>query len=128
MLTPWRTVEVVHAVPAFPLIEPELVGLKVSRRYASTSAMPEFVATCSLKSTDRLDLCAEWHEPRDDPADTESEKFQLDIRRVDVAFMVKVTDPKSYAMRNLGHKLGGIPEHIIIDEDLIGVNISKQDL
>jgi len=125
MLTPWRTVEVVHAVQR-PLIEPELVELKVSRLYASTSAMPEFVATCSLRSTDRLDLCAEWHEPRDDPADTESEKFQVDIRRVDVAFMVKITDPKSYAMRNLGHKLGGIPEHIIIDEDLIGVNIGKQ--
>lgn len=127
MLTPWRTIEVVHAVQR-PLVVPEISKLIIWRSYASTSAKPEFVAKCSLKSTDRLDLCAEWHEPKDDPADTESEKFQADIKRVDVAFMVKITDPKSYATRNLGHKLGGIPEHIIIEEDLIGVNIIKQDM
>ena len=29
--------------------------------------MPRITATCSLNSTDKMDLIAEWHEPVDNP-------------------------------------------------------------
>jgi hypothetical protein len=127
MLTPWRTIEVVHAVQR-PLIAPEISKLVAYRAFTSTSARPQFVATCSLKSTDKLDLLAEWHEPKDDPADMESEKIQADLKHGDVGFSIKVTDPKSYATKLLGHKLGGFAEHMILGDDLISVNMIMHDL
>ena len=39
-----------------------------TRGPGATSAAPRFIARCSIKSTDRIDLRAEWHEPSDDPA------------------------------------------------------------
>jgi hypothetical protein len=124
MLTPWRTVEVVHAVQR-PLITPEISKLTVRRHYASTTAVPAFIATCSLKSTDRLYLLSEWHEPKDDP---ENESQLKDQKRGDVAFSIKVTDPKSYALKLLGHDQGGYPDHLTIGEDMISVNMAKLDL
>jgi hypothetical protein len=125
MLTPWRTLEVVHAVQK-PLIAPEMSKLTVQRAYSWTGARPAFVATCSIKSTDRLDLLSEWHEPRDDPAG-DSEEIQIDLARGDPAFSIKVVDPKSYALKILGHQHGGFADHMTIGEDLISVNIIGHD-
>jgi hypothetical protein len=123
MLTPWRTIEIVHAVQR-PLIIPEISKLAIQREYAMTSARPEFFATCSLKSTDRLDLYAEWHEPRDEPNNTKSKEIQADNTHREVAFSVKITDPKSFAMLILGNKFGGFTEHMIApEEDRISINV-----
>lgn len=124
MLTPWRTLEVVHAVQR-PLVNPQMSKLVVSRDYGSTWATPEFEAICSLKSTDRIDLCAEWHEPKYDPT-----HCVVDSKRSDVAFSVKTTDGKSYATRISGEKFGGLADFMIIDDekDLISVNMIKSNL
>ena len=120
MLTPWRTIEVVHAVQR-PLIVPEISKLSISRWKNATSAEPQFHASCSLKSTDRLDLRAEWHEPHDDAAEAESEEVQADRSRGDTAFQIKITDPESYALKLAGEARGGYPDHLIEGEDRISV-------
>jgi hypothetical protein len=126
MFSPWRVLHVVHAVQR-PLIAPEMSKFQVQRSFAETSVRPRFLATCSLRSTDRLDLHAEWHEPSDDPT-TPSELALIDRSRGDVAFAVKITDPKSYALKILGEPRGGFPDHTIAGEDLIGVGILSHDL
>lgn len=126
MLTPWRTLEIVHAVQR-PLISPEFVKHVINRGYRSTSAQPRFLATCSLKSTDRLDLLAEWHEPVDDPDDPESVAKPADRNRGDTAFSVKITDPSSYSMKHQGNPRGGFAEHTIPAEDVIGVGMPGDD-
>ena len=124
MLSPWRTIEVVHAVQR-PLITPEIAPITVMRNMFATSAVPQLKATCSLKSTDRVDLLAEWHEPQDDPGDPDSSEKQVDRTRRDVAFAVKITDEKSYA-RRLNHPLGGFAEHSIEADDVIGINVATE--
>ncbi|MFO0887940.1 MAG: hypothetical protein U0790_02215 [Isosphaeraceae bacterium] len=125
MLTPWRTVEVVHAVQR-PLIAPVMDKMVVSRsKNKPTSATPQFIATCSIKSTDRVDLLAEWHEPSDDPSAPKSLLAAVDRSHGDVAFTIKITDAASYAQKRDGHKGGGIAEHTIEGPDLIGVNIPR---
>ncbi len=107
MLTPWRNVELVHATQR-PLITPEIVKLVVDRDDDATSARPNFIATCSIASTDRIDLRANWNEPFEDAAAN-----QLENRaRIDHAFSVKITDEKSYA---------GNHDYRLQSTDLIGV-------
>jgi hypothetical protein len=112
MLTPWRTLELVHAVQK-PLISPT-IDVRITRGFGQTSAQPNFLATVSLKSTDRVDLQAEWHEPEDIPA-----KPAEDRSRSDTAFAVKTTDERSYASRLANPKFTGIPEHEIVGPDRI---------
>jgi hypothetical protein len=128
MLTPWRVVEVVHAVQR-PLLAPEIASISVLHRgLGVTSARPAFVASCSIASTDRADLLAEWHEPIDDPSLADSAATQIDRQRRDVAFPIKIVEPQRYALRLQGHKAGGYPDHSIQGPDLIGVNIVNSDL
>jgi hypothetical protein len=122
MLTPWREIELVHAVQR-PLATPDITSLSVpSRGPSSTSARPVIHASCSLSSTDRLDLFAEWHEPNDDPGQPDSAAVLADRLRHDLAFHVKVTTPRTYAQRLFGSSTGGFPDHTILGEDAIGVN------
>lgn len=127
MFTPWRTLEVVHAVQR-PLIAPEMSKVGVARFFHATSARPQFFTTCSLKSTDRLDLRAEWHEPQDDPSDPAALVQEVDRPRGDVAFQIKVTDPARYALKIAGQKRGGFAEHTFEGDDLIGVGVIGHDL
>jgi len=92
MLTPWREIGLVHAVQK-PLLRPAFKAFGIDRDFASTAARPWFRAEVSLKSTDHIDLLAEWHEPKDDPAVAAGS----DVTRTDHAFSVKITDPESYA-------------------------------
>lgn len=99
MLTPWRNIELVHAVQR-PLITPEISKHNIDRPFAATFALPNFVAACSIKSTSQLDLLARWNEPLEDV----SQKTSGENRpRTDHAFSVKITDDKSYAG---GHEYG----------------------
>ena len=91
MLTPWRNVELVHAVQR-PLIIPEFKRLDITRAFNDTFAIPRFISTCSVPSTDRLDLRAAWNEPHDNVAEDKLE----DVPRLDTAFAVKITDDQSY--------------------------------
>ena len=91
MLTPWRTIDVVHAVQK-PLIEPEIKNHSISRMRAATHALPTFLATCSIKSTSQLDVLASWNEPVDAAGGGGSNR-----ERRDHAFTVKTTSDKDYA-------------------------------
>jgi len=91
MLTPWRNIELVHAVQR-PLITPALINLQIERRNGQTVAQPLFSATCSIASTDRVDLRANWNEPFDDGPG----KPVGNHARIDHAFSMKITEPKDY--------------------------------
>ena len=124
MLTPWRVVELVHAVQR-PLITPEITNIAIWRRALnSTYAVPALLTSCSIDSTDRMDLLAEWHEPIDDAAVAESAAAPTDRQRRDVAFPVKITDPRFYTPRDNAHPAGGFPDHTVNGPDLIGVNVT----
>jgi hypothetical protein len=127
MLTPWTDVEVVHAVQR-PLLDPTFEELFVTRGWGDTAAWPRFRAKCSIKSTDRVDLHAEWHEPSDDPAATDSAEIAVDRSRADTAFSVKLTGPDDYARKQVGTERGGIPDHTIAGPDLIDVGLKGHDL
>jgi hypothetical protein len=92
MLTPWRNIELVHAVQR-PLISPVMTRLVVDRPGSATFALPNFTSACSIASTDRLDLRANWNEPFEDAAANVLENRS----RIDHAFSIKITDPKDYA-------------------------------
>jgi hypothetical protein len=105
MLTPWRTIELVHAVQR-PLISPKIQKVTVGRALGDTHAAPNFVSTCSIKSTDHLDLLAEWNEPVEDL----SQPAGANRARNDHAFAVKITDEQSYA---------GTPDFLLEGSDLV---------
>jgi hypothetical protein len=119
-LTPWRTVELVHAVQK-PLIAPEM-KFSLSRGFGQTAAVPRFASTCSLASTVRVDLQAAWHEPDNDAA---TQPIGGDRARIDHAFSVKITDPQTYATKKDIPGALGIPEHLIIGPDLISVGENR---
>lgn len=108
MLTPWRNIELIHAVQR-PLITPEMKNLTVERRASQTFSQPVFTATCSIASTDRVDLRAIWNEPFDDAPGKETGNHA----RIDHAFSVKITDAKSY---------NAFPDYIPAGNDLIAIN------
>lgn len=121
MFTPWQDVELVHAVQR-PLLRPALEELRADRALAATSAIPRFHAICSLKSTDRLDLLASWHEPDDDLQQAASR----DRERDDMAFQVKITEGRDYS----GAK-DALPDHAApypAYPDRIEINSLRADL
>jgi hypothetical protein len=119
MLTPWTTIEVVHATQR-PLLAPDFVTLSVlDRASGQTCAYPLIHARCSIDSTGRLDLYGEWHEPDDDAATPESKSAPSDRHRRDAAFQVKVTGPAHYASDGVAP---GVPEHTITAPDVIALN------
>lgn len=122
MLTPWREIELVHAVQK-PLLEPDITSLIIDRGLDDTSARPIIMARCSIASTDRLDLFAEWHEPKDIPGD-DGAAAPTDRTRQDFAFPVKITGPRDYAQQIQGLKSGGHGEHVITGDDLVGINVT----
>ena len=93
MLTPWRNVELVHAVQR-PLITPEIKKLKIGlRSIGDTFVVPGLKATCSIASTDRLDLRAKWNEPVEENVPDTLPGCRT---RIDHAFSVKITEKKDY--------------------------------
>ena len=121
MLTPWQVLEVVHAVQR-PLKLPDISVLSIpparspAGKLGDTHAQPMILVQCSIASTDRLDLLAEWHEPADDTA------TPSDRQRSDVAFQIKVTDDASYATALKGMIAGGYPDHTISSPDVVAIN------
>jgi hypothetical protein len=65
----------------------------VERPDSATFALPNFTSTCSIASTDRIDLRATWNEPFEDAAANLLDNRQ----RIDHAFSIKITDAKAYA-------------------------------
>jgi len=114
MLTPWRNINLVHAVQR-PLITPTILSIDIDRGLNKTYVYPKFSAHISIKSTDHLDLRAIWNEPRDEVDQT----IGKNIERNDHAFSVKITSPDSYAAHYLNPSHTGIPDHHIIGEDKI---------
>jgi hypothetical protein len=66
MLTPWRDLDLVHAVQK-PLVRPQIQQLQIQRSLASTRATLRFATPIDTLSTEKLDLNAKWLDPRDDP-------------------------------------------------------------
>src|SRR5690606_5406844 len=87
MLTPWREIELVHAVQK-PLTSPDM-QVVVVRQSNQTWAVPVLTAPVSLKSTERVDLLASWHEPAANP-----DNSPRDNPRHDHAFSVKISEEK----------------------------------
>jgi len=71
MFTPWRTIELVHAVQK-PLITPAFTVLTTSRKLGDTAATPVYRTHLHAKSTARIDLFGAWSEPLDDPSSPDS--------------------------------------------------------
>ena len=101
-----------------PLRDPEFGQLVVARSSGETSATPRFRAHLSIKSTDRLDLLAEWHEP-----DDAGSGIQFDLHRGDTAFSLKVTSPDDYEAESSENPGGGTPDHRISGIDEIDVGL-----
>jgi hypothetical protein len=116
MLTPWQTIELVHAVQR-PLAPPAIASMVVQRGFADTAALPIVTALVSVKSTARLDMLADWHEPAAGSAGE-----PLDLARSDAAFHVKITAPHEYASRIVDPQAGGHPDHTVLGDDVIGIN------
>lgn len=111
LFTPWQEVELVHAVQR-PLIRPSIPALEIGMRDpGATFALPRFHAEVSLKSTDRLDLLAQWHEPVDPP-------LEDDKACNDLAFQIKVTSAKDYVA-----DMGAMRDHSLPDEEQLGPNV-----
>lgn len=106
MLTPWRNIDLVHAVQK-PLITPEIIDHRIDREFAATFALPQFITPCSIKSTDHLDLLATWNEPTENVNEAAAGENR---ERSDHAFAVKITEPKNYA---------GVPEYLLEEPDVI---------
>jgi hypothetical protein len=68
MLTPPRILTLVHAVQQ-PLIEPQFEDLQAAKRLGQTFATLTDEFAISGKSTIKVDIQAQWHEPVDDMAD-----------------------------------------------------------
>jgi len=68
MFSPWRVVEIVHAVQK-PLVMPVMDNLQIGRSYGDAAARPN-VSDLPLdcRSTARVDAHCEWIDPIDDPA------------------------------------------------------------
>ena len=97
MLSPWRTMELVHAVqrplltPDFPKHNATTLFKLASRTRGDTFVWPIFIDATHIASTERLDLMAEWHEPVDAPGVAPSDRL-----RSDRAFSVRLTTPQTY--------------------------------
>jgi hypothetical protein len=116
MLTPWRELEVVHAVQR-PLKPPDIQSVSIqTRSYGDTNAIPVIVAQCSISSSDRLDVHSASHEPVDDGA------APGDQARNDLAFSLKITDATTYATVLDGNADGGIPDVSVAGTDLVATN------
>ncbi len=69
MFTPWRVIELVHAVQK-PLIMPAFRHrITVDRQLGWTHAVPTIPLALHSKSTASIDVNAKWIEPNDDPTE-----------------------------------------------------------
>ncbi|HEY0928503.1 MAG TPA: hypothetical protein VGE27_01185 [Gemmatimonas sp.] len=100
-LTPWREMEIVHAVQR-PLRVPKIDDFAIVRPRGATWLQPSVKARVHRMTTDKVDLMATWNEP------VEGSLFGTPSNRnkTDLAFSVKITDPQGYE---------GIVQHIVPD-------------
>jgi hypothetical protein len=122
MLSPWRTIELVHAVqrplltPDFPKHNAKTLFKFASRTRGDTFVWPIFIHATHIASTERLDLLAEWHEPAVTPSGPS------DRLRSDRAFSVRLTTPQTYEPESAKTPGGGEPEHDILPPGAITVS------
>ena len=93
MVTPYRTLTLVHAVRR-PLLAPEYLQLAIQRQLGWTFAELAGRLSVSTKSTGKLELVASWDDPIDNGPDADEDPF---VRSVERAFVVEVSlDPANY--------------------------------
>jgi hypothetical protein len=128
MLSPWRTMELVHAVqrplliPDFPKHSATTLFKFASRTRGDTFVWPMFIGATHIASTERLDLMAEWHEPLDTVAAGPSDQL-----RIDRAFSVRLTTPQTYESVSAKTPGGGVPEHDILPPGSTTVSAGAAD-
>ena len=64
MITPWRTLELIHATQK-PLVVPAMNDIRIERKRGWTYAIPHYRTPLSSKSTAKIDLLGAWFEPSD---------------------------------------------------------------
>jgi hypothetical protein len=110
---PFRTLTLVHAVQQ-PLAIPEVAVLAVDplRKVGETAVSLKGNLAVDAKSTGKVDLWAEWKDPRDDPADpTNDPTIDVDWQRTHVRELT-LPDPKDDTpsltgiLRAMGDKAG----------------------
>ena len=121
LITPWQEIELVHAVQR-PLLLPRSEDLEIRRGLGETVAFPAFPARISLKSTDRVELLARWHEPVETVA-----TGPADQPRADTAFHVKITGPQDYQIGPGAHADHSPPEDVGRGREVIAVNNPRRD-
>ena len=87
MLTPWRTIDLVHAVQK-PLIVPALNKLRIERKRGWIYAIPHYSTPLSSKSTAKIDLAGHWAEPDDtgplpDVRQHQGHAYEIKLARLD---------------------------------------------
>ena len=87
MFTPWRTIDLVHAVQK-PLIVPEMNKLRIERKRGWTYAIPHYSTPLSSKSTAKIDLAGHWAEPDDtgpqpDVREHQGHAYEIKLARLD---------------------------------------------
>jgi len=65
MLTPWRDLDLVHAVQK-PLVRPAIESLVIGRTVGTTACAIGFATPVDSLSTEKLDLSGHWLDPVDD--------------------------------------------------------------
>ena len=108
MLTPYRDIELVHAVQK-PLMVPKLVPESLGCELSQTFVVPHFTVSLCRKSTARVDLLAQWNEPVDDPNDKANGGHPYKRVRHDHAFEIKIpleVPYESLSVNKIQHELG----------------------
>lgn len=118
MLTPWTTVEVVHATQR-PLFAPKITSIQIERELDQTKAIPVIDTTCSVKSTDSLHLIGEYHLPTDQAAGPVPPG---DSVHRDLPLRAKIVDPQAYVTRLQDPLRGGFAEHLLLADDHVRIN------
>ncbi len=77
MFTPWRELELVHAVQK-PLEMPAFIGLASTRAFGATDVDMLLVTPVDGPSTVRLDVNATWNEPDDNSVAVDTKTHPLD--------------------------------------------------
>lgn len=105
MLTPYREINLVHAVQQ-PLIAPQFQKLFIEKNLSETFAVLKDTFLIDGKSTNKLDIQAEWNEPIDVVTQTYTNISQFMTKRTAHAFEVPINAKQTWVTIENRHEFG----------------------